>query len=222
MSNRTINIDDRLYDYLLANSSREDALLARLRAETATMPASMMQISPEQGQFMALLVELIGARNAIEVGTFTGYSAICVARALAQGGKLVCCDVSDEYTSIARRYWTEAGLADRIELKLAPATKTLDALIAGGGEGQYDFAFIDADKENYDSYYERILRLIRKGGLITIDNVLWSGKVADPGIGSADVDTAAIRRLNEKLHRDERVSLSLLPVGDGITLARKR
>jgi caffeoyl-CoA O-methyltransferase len=223
MSNRTIRIDDRLYDYMLANSSREDDLLRRLRAETAKMPMSMMQIGPEQGQFMALLAELIGARNAIEVGTFTGYSAISVARVLPKGGKLVCCDISEEYTSVARRYWTEAGLADRIELKLAPATETLDAMLAAGGAGRFDFAFIDADKENYDAYYERILRLVRPGGLITIDNVLWDGKVADPAVRDADdVDTAAIRKLNAKLLADQRISLSLVPIGDGLTLARKR
>jgi caffeoyl-CoA O-methyltransferase len=223
MSNRTIQIDDRLYAYLLANSSREDALLKRLRVETARMPMSMMQIAPEQGQFMALLAELIGARNAIEVGTFTGYSAISVARVLQKGGKLICCDISEEYTAVARRYWTEAGLADRIELRLAPAVETLDALLARGDAGRFDFGFIDADKENYDAYYERVLRLLRPGGLVTIDNVLWDGKVADLTVrDSDDVDTAAIRRLNAKLLTDQRISLSLVPIGDGLTLARKR
>ncbi len=223
MSNRTIQVDDRLYTYLLDNSLREDALLRRLREETARNPMSMMQISPEQGQFMALLAELVGAKNAIEVGTFTGYSAISVARVLKPGGKLICCDISDEYTSVARRYWTEAGLADRIELRLAPATETLDELIAKGRAGTIDFAFIDADKESYDAYYERILRLLRPGGLVTIDNVLWDGKVADPKVRDADdVDTAAIRALNKKLAKDERVALSLIPIGDGLTLARKR
>ena len=222
MSNRTIDIDDRLYDYLLANSSREDALLRRLRDETARMPMSMMQIAPEQGQFMAMLVELVGARRAIEVGTFTGYSSICVARALPADGRLVCCDVSEEYTAVARRYWKEAGLDGKIDLRLAPATGTLDALIADGQEGRFDFAFIDADKENYEAYYERALRLLRTGGLMTIDNVLWDGRVADPAIGDDDADTAAIRRLNARLHKDGRISLSLVPIGDGLTLARKR
>lgn len=223
MSKRTIQVDDRLYDYIQENSLREDALLRRLREETARNPMSNMQISPEQGQFMALLAELVGAKNAIEIGTFTGYSAISVARVLKPGGKLICCDVSDEYTAVARRYWTEAGLADRIDLRLAPAIQTLDELIAKGGAGTMDFAFIDADKENYDAYYERVLRLLRPGGLVTIDNVLWDGKVADPSVRDADdVDTAAIRALNKKLAKDERVALSLIPISDGLTLARKR
>lgn len=223
MSKRTIQVDDRLYDYIHENSLREDPLLRRLREETARNPMSNMQISPEQGQFMALLAELIGAKNAIEIGTFTGYSAISVARVLKPGGKLICCDVSDEYTAVARRYWTEAGLADRIDLRLAPAIQTLDELIAKGGAGTMDFAFIDADKENYDAYYERVLRLLRPGGLVTIDNVLWDGKVADPSVRDADdVDTAAIRALNKKLAKDERVTLSLIPISDGLTLARKR
>lgn len=223
MSNRTIQVDDRLYDYLLAHSSREDDLLRRLRAETAKMPMARMQIGPEQGQFMALLTELTGAKRAIEVGTFTGYSSICVARALPKDGKLICCDVSEEYTAVARKYWAEAGLTEKIELKLAPATETLDALLAAGGANTYDLGFIDADKENYDQYYERLLQLIRPGGLIMIDNVLWGGDVADPTIGDADnKDTAAIRRLNAKVVRDERVSMSLVPIGDGLTLARKR
>ena len=220
MSNRTVNLNDRLYSYLLEHSLREDALLRRLREETAKLPMSMMQISPEQGQFMNLLTEIVGARRVIEVGTFTGYSSICVARALPANGHLTCCDVSEEYTAIARRYWGEAGLTDRITLKLAPALQTLDGLIAAGEDGQYDLAFIDADKSNYDNYYERILRLLRQGGLVMIDNVLWGGAVADPAID--DADTTAIRQLNDKLHRDERISLSLVPIGDGVTLARKR
>ena len=220
MSNRTVNLDDRLYSYLLDHSLREDALLRRLREETARLPMSMMQISPEQGQFMNLLTEIVGARRVIEVGTFTGYSSICIARALPANGHLTCCDVSDEYTDIARRYWREAGLTDRITLKLAPALQTLDGLIAAGEDGQYDLAFIDADKSNYDNYFERILRLLRQGGLVLIDNVLWGGAVADSAVD--DADTAAIRHLNDKLHRDERISLSLVPIGDGLTLARKR
>jgi predicted O-methyltransferase YrrM len=195
-------------------------LLRRLRQETAKLPMSMMQISPEQGQFMNLLAEIVGARRVIEVGTFTGYSSICVARALPANGHLTCCDVSEEYTAIARRYWAEAGLTDRITLTLAPALQTLDGLIAAGEDGQYDLAFIDADKSNYDNYYERILRLLRQGGLVMIDNVLWGGAVADPAVD--DADTTAIRQLNDKLHRDERISLSLVPIGDGVTLARKR
>ncbi|MDZ4735820.1 MAG: class I SAM-dependent methyltransferase [Rhodospirillaceae bacterium] len=220
MSNRTVNLNDRLYRYLLEHSSREDALLRRLREETAKLPMAMMQISPEQGQFMNLLTEIVGARRVIEVGTFTGYSSICVARALPANGHLICCDVSEEYTSIARRYWAEAGLTDHITLKIAPALKTLDALVAAGEDGQYDLAFIDADKSNYDGYYERVLRLLRQGGVIMVDNVLWGGAVADPAV--TDEDTAAIRRLNDKLHKDERISMSLVPIGDGVTLARKR
>lgn len=220
MSNRTVNLNDRLYNYLLEHSSREDALLRRLREETAKLPMAMMQISPEQGQFMNLLTEIVGARRVIEVGTFTGYSSICVARALPANGHLICCDVSEEYTSIARRYWAEAGLTDRITLKIAPALKTLDALIAAGEDGQYDLAFIDADKSNYEGYYERVLRLLRQGGVIMVDNVLWGGAVADPAV--TDEDTTAIRRLNDKLHKDERISMSLVPIGDGVTLARKR
>ncbi|MEX1108433.1 MAG: class I SAM-dependent methyltransferase [Dongiaceae bacterium] len=220
MSNRTLDLNDRLYNYLLDHSSREDALLRRLREETAKLPMAIMQISPEQGQFMNLLTEIVGARRVIEVGTFTGYSSICVARALPANGHLICCDISEEYTSIARRYWTEAGLTDRVTLKIAPAMNTLDGLIAAGEDGQYDLAFIDADKLNYDGYYERILRLLRQGGVVMIDNVLWFGAVADPSV--TDEDTVAIRRLNDKLHKDERVSMSLVPIGDGVTLARKR
>jgi caffeoyl-CoA O-methyltransferase len=179
-----------------------------------------MQISPEQGQFMALLAELIGARRAIEVGTFTGYSALCVAQALPADGKLIACDISEEFTSVARRYWAKSGIADRIELRLAPALDTLKSLLAGGGAGSFDFAFIDADKTQYDAYYEAILKLLRPGGLATIDNVLWSGAVADGR--KRDADTVALRALNEKLKTDKRITLSMLPIGDGLTLARKR
>jgi predicted O-methyltransferase YrrM len=222
MSNRTIQVDDRLYDYILAASSREPELLARLREETRERFAERfgMQISPEQGQFMALLVQLMGARKTLEVGVFTGYSSLSVALALPEDGRIVACDVSEEWTSIARRYWEEAGVAHKIDLRLAPAIETLDALLAAGEAGTFDFAFIDADKGNYAAYYERALELLRPGGLVTIDNVLWSGRVADPSVD--DADTAAIRELNEQLHRDERVALSLLPVGDGLTLALKR
>jgi predicted O-methyltransferase YrrM len=220
MSSRTIQMTDRLYDYLLKVSLREPPLLAALRAETAKLPMAGMQISPEQGQFMALLAELIGARRAIEVGTFTGYSALCVAQALPPDGKLIACDISEEFTSVARRYWAKAGLADRIELRLAPALDTLKSLLAGGGAGSFDFAFIDADKTQYDAYYEAILKLLRPSGLITIDNVLWSGAVADGR--KRDADTVALRALNEKLRTDKRISLSMLPIGDGLTLVRKR
>lgn len=219
MSSRTIQMTDRLYDYLLKVSLREPPLLAALRAETAKLPMAGMQISPEQGQFMALLAELIGARRAIEVGTFTGYSALCVAQALPPDGKLIACDISEEFTSVARRYWAKAGLADRIELRLAPALDTLKSLLAGGA-GSFDFAFIDADKTQYDAYYEAILKLLRPGGLIAIDNVLWSGAVADGR--KRDADTVALRALNEKLKTDKRISLSMLPIGDGLTLVRKR
>lgn len=223
MSTRSITIDDRLYDYILSVSLREPDVLARLRAETASLPMARMQISPEQGQFMALLIELIGAERTLEVGTFTGYSALAVALALPDHGKVTACDVSEEYTAIGRRYWAEAKVADKIDLRLAPAVETLDALIAlmaDGETGAYDFMFIDADKENYDAYYERGLTLLRPGGLIAIDNVLWSGGVADET--DQEPDTKAIRALNTKLKDDERVSLSLIPIGDGLTLARKR
>jgi predicted O-methyltransferase YrrM len=220
MSSRTLQMTDRLYDYLLAASLREPRLLAELRAETAKLPMAGMQISPEQGQFMALLVETIGARRTVEVGTFTGYSALCVALALPAGGKVIACDISEEYTAVGRRYWTRAGVADKIDLRLAPALDTLGRLLAEDGPGSIDFAFIDADKREYDGYYEAILKLLRPGGLMAIDNVLWSGAVADPA--AQDEDTRAIRALNEKLKGDSRISLSLLPIGDGLTLARKR
>ncbi len=220
MSNRTLPLDDRLYDYLLRHSLREHPALARLRAETAAHPQVVMQISPEQGQFMQLLVRLLGARRAIEVGVFTGYSSLAVALALPPGGTLLACDISEEYTRIARRYWAEAGVADRIELVLAPALATLDARLAAGEAGRYDFAFIDADKTAYHDYYERLLRLIRPGGLIAVDNTLWSGAVADPA--DQEDDTRAIREFNERLHADARIDLSLVPIGDGLTLARRR
>jgi len=220
MSRRPTELTDTLHEYLLANSLREPPILARLRDETAKLPMANMQIGPEQGQFMRLLVELIGARRTIEVGTFTGYSALSVAMALPKDGKLIACDISEDYTAIARRYWAEAGLAERIDLRLAPALETLDGLLAKGGAGAYDFAFIDADKEGYDGYYERCLSLLRPGGLVAIDNVLWDGSVADESDQSPD--TRAIRALNAKVHRDDRVSISLIPIGDGLMLARKR
>lgn len=220
MSKKTLDLSDRLYDYLLSVSVREPALLQQLREETAKHPMSGMQIAPEQGQLMALLVQLIGAKKTLEVGVFTGYSSLVVALALPADGRIIACDVSEEYTSIARRYWQQAGVAGKIELRIAPATQTLDQLLAEGQAGTFDFAFIDADKGNYDTYYERSLQLLRTGGLIAIDNVLWNGKVADPSV--QDDNTQAIRALNRKLHQDERISLSLVPIADGLTLALKR
>ena len=220
MANRTTALTDRLYDYLVDVSVREPPILRELREETAKLPMAMMQIGAEQGQFMRLLIELIGARRAVEVGTFTGYSALCVAEAMGPQGRLIACDVSEEYTAVARRYWARAGVAERIDLRLGPAVATLDDLLAKGAAGSIDFVFIDANKTDYDAYFERALRLLRPGGLIAVDNVLWSGSVADPT--ADDEDTNAIRALNRKLATDERVSLSLLPIGDGLTLARKR
>ena len=219
-TNRTIGLDDCLYSYLCEETLREPELMARLRAETSRLPRGTMQISPEQGQLMGLLVKLIGARRALEIGTFTGYSAIAVALALPEDGKLICCDVSEEWTQTARRYWRQAGVADRIELRLAPADETLAALIVAGEAGQFDFAFVDADKENYDVYYEYCLELVRPGGLIAIDNALWHGYVADPAHN--DADTAAIRALNRKIRDDPRVDMVLVPIGDGLLLARPR
>jgi predicted O-methyltransferase YrrM len=219
MSNTFLALTERLYEYLLAHTPREAEVLERLRAETARLLQSIMQISPVQGQFLALLLKLTGAAKTLEVGVFTGYSSLVTALTLPPGGRVVACDVSEEFTSVARRYWAEAGVADKITLRLAPAAETLDALIAGGEAGTFDFAFVDADKENYDAYYERALKLVRRGGLIVFDNMLWYGKVADPAV--QDADTIALRALNEKLSRDERVFVSLLPVGDGMTLAVK-
>ena len=220
MSNRTIDLTDTLYDYLLSVSLRETDLQRRLREETATLSMARMQISPEQGQFMALIARLVAARRCLEVGVFTGYSSLAVALALPDDGRIVACDVSEEWTAIARRYWAAAGVADRIDLRLAPAIDTLDALIAAGDAGTYDLAFIDADKTSYLAYYERALVLLRPGGLLMTDNTLWSGRVADPEVG--DADTVALRHYNEHLHRDARIDLSLVPIGDGLTLARKR
>ncbi|MGF1936531.1 MAG: O-methyltransferase [Nostoc sp. ChiQUE02] len=220
MPKQSIGLDNQLYNYLLSVSLREPEILGKLRQETASHPRSGMQISPEQGQLMRLLVELIGAKKTLEVGVFTGYSSLSVALALPADGKIIACDVSEEFTAIARRYWQEAGVTNKIDLRLAPALETLDRLLATGQAETFDFAFIDADKENYDGYYERSLQLVRPGGLIAIDNVLWSGQVADPH--NQDESTQAIRALNEKLHHDERVTLSLVPIADGLTLAIKR
>ena len=221
MSSRTLNLDDKLYEYLLANSVREHPAQIALREATRAHPQAGMQISPEQGQFMALLIKLLGARRTIEVGVFTGYSALTVALVLPADGKVLACDISDEYTRIGKPFWAQADVAGKIELCLAPALQTLDARIAAGEAGEYDFAFIDADKSGYDAYYERCLTLVRAGGLIAIDNTLWSGKVAAP-VASDDADTTALQALNAKLHHDQRIDVSLLPIGDGLTLARKR
>jgi len=199
---------------------REHPVLAALREETAKVKHSGMQIGPEQGQLMALLVQMLGARNTIEVGVYTGYSSLAVALALPEEGRVVACDLNEEWTAIAKRYWERAGVAHKIDLRLAAATRTLDQLLREGGAGRYDFAFIDADKPNYAKYFEQCMQLVRSGGLIAIDNTLWSGAVADPAVHDADTD--AIRALNDALHRDARIALSLLPVGDGLTLALKK
>jgi len=220
MSNEFLALTETLYAYMLNNSLRELDVLRRLREETqATNPHAIMSISPVQGQFMMLLLKLIGASKTLEVGVFTGYSSLCTALTIPAHGHIYACDVSDEWTSVARRYWADAGVADKVTLKLAPAVETLDALLAGGHAGTFDFAFIDADKSNYDHYYERALKLVRKGGLLVFDNMLWYGKVADPSV--TDADTVALRALNEKLHHDERVFASLIGVGDGMNLAIK-
>ena len=219
MSSRTLNLDDAVYQYLLSQSLREHPAQVALREATRTHPHAVMQISPEQGQFMALLIRLLGARRTIEIGVFTGYSALSVALALPDDGRVLACDISDEFTRVGVPHWQAAGVLHKIDLQLAPALSTLDARINAGEQGQYDFAFIDADKSGYDAYFERCLTLLRTGGLIAIDNTLWSGKVAMP---AEDADTAALQALNIKLHRDERVDLSMLPIGDGLTLARKR
>lgn len=220
MSNRTIGLSDQLYDYLLAVSLREPEVLAELRRETMAMAERSMQIAPEQGQFMALLVRLLGARRILEVGTFTGYSALAMALALPADGRIVACDVSEAWTAVARRFWRRAGVDGRIELRLGPALVTLDELIASGHAGGFDFAFIDADKESYPAYYERALTLVRPGGLIAVDNTLWGGSVVNPE--KTDADTRAIRCFNAALHEDARIDLSLVPIGDGLTLAQKR
>ena len=220
MANTTIGLSDDLASYVREVGTREPEVLARLRQETAEIPEHGMQIAPEEGAFLAMLAQLTGAHRCIEIGTFTGYSSTVVALALPADGRIVCCDVSAEWTSLARKYWEEAGVADKIDLRLAPAAETLDGLLADGEEGRYDFAFVDADKAGYDGYYERLMRLVRPGGLIAFDNTLWGGAVLDPG--AADEDTRALRALNRKLAVDERVTLCLLPVADGVTLARRR
>jgi predicted O-methyltransferase YrrM len=220
MSVRTTTLPTDVYDYILACSSREPPVLAKLREVTAPRPEAEMQISPEQGQFMALLVRLIGARRCIEIGTYTGYSALAVALALPPDGKVIACDVSDEWTSIGRPFWREAGVESRIELRLQPALKTLDELLAQGAQGTFDFAFVDADKPNYIAYYEKLLQLMRPGGLITADNTLAVSGA--PIVRQSGVSAKALREFNEHVHHDERVDLSLIPIGEGLTLLRKR
>ena len=220
MATGDTTIDDGLLDYIGRVTLREPEILRRLRDETSCHPYASMQISAEQGQFMALLIHLLSARKTLEIGVFTGYSSLAVALALPDDGRIIACDISEEWTSIARRYWREAGVERKIDLRLGPALKTLDDLIAQGQGGRFDFAFIDADKGNYINYYERALVLLRQGGLIAVDNVLWDGKVIDPSVN--DADTRAIRAFNESLHNDERVWLSMLPIRDGLTLACKK
>jgi len=217
---RRLIVTDDIHQYILDHSLRDSDILARLRAETSNLPYASMQIGPEQGQFMALLARLVNAKRCIEIGVFTGYSALVVALALPEDGRIVACDVSEEWTSIGRRYWREAGVEHKIDLRLQPALQTLDELTAAGQAGTFDYAFIDADKPNYDAYYERVLELLRPNGLFLIDNVLWSGRVADPK--AKDAETTAFKNLNAKLHKDERVEISLLGIGDGVTVGRKR
>ena len=220
MSNPTTGLAPKLHEYLLSATLRESPILAELRQETAEHPQARMQISPEQGQFMALLVQLMGAKKTLEIGVFTGYSALAVAAALPEDGQVVACDVSEEFCAIAQKYWQKANLAHKIDLRIAPALDTLDSLIAAGETNSFDFSFIDADKSNYDNYYERSLQLVRPGGLIAVDNTLWYGRVADLEV--QDNRTKKIRALNEKVRSDERVTMSLLSIGDGLLLAVKR
>jgi predicted O-methyltransferase YrrM len=220
MSRRSFLLNETLGAYYERVALRENEVLAALRAETAGLAQAQMQISPEQGQLLGILVKLMGARRCIEIGVFTGYSSLAVAQALPADGRILACDVSDEWTAMGRRYWQRAGVAEKIRLVLAPAKATLDAELAQGAAGSYDFAFIDADKTAYLEYYERCLRLLRPGGLIAVDNTLWSGRVADPAIG--DADTQALRAFNAFVAKDERVDLCLVPISDGLTLLRKR
>ena len=215
----TIKIEPAILDFV-QSVTRESAVAARLRAKTAPMPEANMQITPDVAAFLTVLVKASGARRAIEVGTFTGYSALAIASALPQDGLLIACDVSDEYTRIGKPFWIEAGVSGRIDLRIAPATETLRALLANGEAGKFDFAFIDADKKNYDAYYELILQLLRPGGVIALDNMIWSGKVADPSV--QDDDTKALRALNRKMKDDTRVDMVLVTIRDGVMVARKR
>jgi caffeoyl-CoA O-methyltransferase len=220
MSSKPTPVSGKLHEYLLSVSLREPVIMRELREETARLSQAQMQIAPEQGAFMSLLTELLGVRKYLEIGVFTGYSSLAVALAMPEGGRITACDVSEEFTSVARRYWERAGVAGSIDLRLAPALETLDRLLDEGHAGTYDFAFVDADKTNYDGYYESALRLLRTGGLMAFDNVLWSGRIADPD--AQDADTLALRALNAKLHADQRITLAMLPLADGLTLARKR
>lgn len=217
---RNISMNDALYQYILDHSLRDDPLMQELREETARLPQAGMQIGPDQGQFMALLTKLVGAKQCLEIGVFTGYSSLSVARALPRDGRILACDVSEEWTAIARKYWKRAGVEDKIDLRIGPALGTLDTLISLRQTNRFDMAFIDADKVNYLAYYERCIELVRKGGLILVDNTLWSGEVANPS--NQKPDTVALRAFNEALHRDDRIDLALLPVGDGVTMIRKR
>jgi predicted O-methyltransferase YrrM len=221
MSNQSIGLSDSLYQYLLANSVHEPEILTKLRHETAQHPLVNMQISPEQGQLMGLLVQLIGAKKCLEVGVFTGYSSLAVALNLPDDGQIIACDVSEEFTVIARKYWQEAGVSHKINLHIAPALETLDRLLTEGEAGTFDFAFIDADKNNYAAYYDRCFQLVRAGGLILVDNVLWYGRVADPAMNE-DSRTIAIKQINQHIYHDDRVQISLIPIGDGLTIARKK
>ena len=220
MGKENLGLDNRLYKYLLSVSLRENEILSKLRQETSQHSASIMQISPDQGQFMALLIKLLGAKKTLDIGVFTGYSSLAAALALPEDGKVIACDRDPKCTEIAQRYWIEAGVSHKIDLRLAPALDTLDKLIANGEAGSFDFVFIDADKRNYDNYYERALILLRSGGLVAIDNVLWFGSVANPE--DNDKRTVAIREFNQKLHQDNRVDMSMLAIADGLTLALKR
>jgi O-methyltransferase len=220
MSSRTLFVPEQVAAYLVAHSARETPVQRELRAATRGIPGAGMQIAPEQGALMQVLVRMLGVKRYLEIGTFTGYSALCVALAMPAGGRLVCCDLSEEWTSVARKFWRKARVDSKIQLRLAPALETLDSLLRERQAGRYDLAFIDADKQNYANYFERCMRLVRRGGVIAIDNTLWSGRVADPR--RRDPDTRAIRAFNRRLHRDQRVDVALVPIGDGLTLACKR
>ena len=217
---RAISMTDTLYQYLVEHSLRDHPVLRELREETAKLPKAVMQVGADQGQFLALLARLVGARRCLEIGVFTGYSSLAVAMALPEDGTILALDVSEEWTAIARRYWKKAGVDHKIDLRLGPAMNTLDTLMSLRESGRFDMVFIDADKTSYLGYYERCIELVRPGGLIVVDNTLWSGRVADPT--NKDTDTIALRAFNDALHHDERIDLALLPVGDGVTLARKR
>ena len=219
MSRQTLGLEKNLQDYVVRYGAREPDVLVKLRAETVALPLGIMQISADQGAFLAFLVRLMGARTTLEVGVFTGYSSLAVALALPKHGEIIACDVSEEWTGIARRYWREAGVENKIDLRLTPALETLDGLLADGRASTFDFAFVDADKREYEDYYERVLQLLRRGGIVAIDNVLWGGRVADET--NKDDSTLALRELNRKRQGDTRVSFSLVPIGDGMTLAQE-